>query len=61
MYTDGLVERRDTDLDTRLEVVRAYAEKLSFATPHDLCQQLIAAVRRDGASDDVALVALTLS
>jgi serine phosphatase RsbU (regulator of sigma subunit)/PAS domain-containing protein/anti-sigma regulatory factor (Ser/Thr protein kinase) len=61
MYTDGLVERRDTDIDARLELVRTIAQGLVFGSPHDLCQQLLGAVRRDGSSDDVALVALTLT
>jgi serine phosphatase RsbU (regulator of sigma subunit) len=61
MYTDGLVERRDADLDVGLERVRATAEELLalVSGPEELCSQLIGAVRR-GSSDDVAVVALTL-
>ena len=61
MYTDGLVERRGSDLDDRLELVRSTAAQLTYRSPQDLCNQLIEAVRREGASDDVALLALTLA
>jgi serine phosphatase RsbU (regulator of sigma subunit) len=60
MYTDGLVERRGSDLDTGLELVRATAERLGVDSPHALCHRLIEAVRRGGSSDDVAVVAMTL-
>ena len=60
MYTDGLVERRGSDLDERLELVRSTAAQLHFRSPQHLCNQLIERVRREGASDDVALLALTL-
>jgi PAS domain-containing protein/anti-sigma regulatory factor (Ser/Thr protein kinase) len=60
LYTDGLVERRDADLDSRLELVRSRAESLDAGSPAELCRRLLAAVRRGGSSDDVALLALTL-
>ncbi|MCU1593127.1 MAG: putative sensor protein, partial [Frankiales bacterium] len=60
MYTDGLVERRGAGLDQGLDRVRRTADALQVASPGELCDQLIAAVRTDGSSDDVALVALTL-
>ena len=62
MFTDGLVERRDSDLDDRLELLRASAQALLVGVDHPglLCQRLLAAAAREGSSDDAAALAVTL-
>lgn len=57
-YTDGLVERRDSDIDTGLELLRRAvraeaAEKVTAAVMAEL-------VGRDHAHDDIAVLALVL-
>ncbi|WP_205346953.1 PP2C family protein-serine/threonine phosphatase [Pseudonocardia broussonetiae] len=57
-YTDGLVERRDADIDTGLELLRRAvradaAEKVTAAVMSEL-------VGRDHAHDDIAVLALVL-
>ena len=58
LYTDGLVERRDAPIDTRLEQLRATVQ----TAPADLSAQLelLTATLADGAvrADDIALLAL---
>ena len=58
LYTDGLVERRDAGIDSRLEALRAAME----AAPEDLSEQLAQLTRTladgDVRSDDIALLAL---
>jgi serine phosphatase RsbU (regulator of sigma subunit)/anti-sigma regulatory factor (Ser/Thr protein kinase) len=57
LYTDGLIEVRGESLTDGLERLRAAAEGAS--SPERLCQELVRTlVPRDGAADDVALVAL---
>jgi anti-sigma regulatory factor (Ser/Thr protein kinase) len=61
LYTDGLVERRDTPLETSLAELAASAE--AGAGPiEDLCDQVLSAVlgRREP-PDDVALLAVRLA
>ena len=62
MFTDGLVERRDVDLDERLELLRGSAQELMAAADHPglLCHRLLAAAGREGSSDDAAAIAVTL-
>lgn len=62
MFTDGLVERRGTDLDERLELLRCTAQKLLAGTDHPglLCNRLLAAAAREGLMDDAAAIAVTL-
>jgi anti-anti-sigma factor len=58
LYTDGLVERRDAAIDTRLEMLRAAMER----APGDLgvlLRQLTSELAADGMrTDDIALLAL---
>lgn len=61
MFTDGLVERRDADLDTGMVLVRETAQRLAADSTEGLCDRLLAAVRPAGSSDDVALLAVTLT
>ncbi|MEU7474682.1 GAF domain-containing SpoIIE family protein phosphatase [Lentzea sp. NPDC042327] len=56
LYTDGLVERRDQDLDDGLERLRGVVTPLE---PEELCIQVMATMVGDQpATDDIALVAI---
>jgi phosphoserine phosphatase RsbU/P len=56
LYTDGLVERRNTDLDDQLERLRAVVRPES---PEAVCARVMAAmVGGEPATDDIALVAV---
>lgn len=55
-YTDGLVERRDADIDERLELLRA---TVFPGAPEAVCARVMAAlVGGQPATDDVAIVAV---
>jgi anti-sigma regulatory factor (Ser/Thr protein kinase) len=55
LFTDGLVERPDESLDTRLEeLCRASAAK--DLTPEGLCDRIVTTLLPDGASQDDAAV-----
>ncbi|MFK3980661.1 SpoIIE family protein phosphatase [Micromonospora sp. NPDC050397] len=57
LYTDGLVERRDVDIDQRLEALAASAATVE----HDLdrfCDRLLAELAPPEITDDIAVVAL---
>ncbi|MCW2778415.1 MAG: domain S-box-containing protein [Frankiales bacterium] len=62
MFTDGLVERRGRDMDDMLEELSHTAVRLlgEVGSPDELCARLLATVRRDGGTDDAAVVALRL-
>jgi hypothetical protein len=56
LYADGLIERRDRDLDDGLTALYAAAARLAAAPVDELCDQLLAElVPRP--SDDVCLLA----
>ncbi|WP_432513828.1 PP2C family protein-serine/threonine phosphatase [Kineococcus sp. SYSU DK001] len=57
LYTDGLVERRDDDLDAGTERLRAEASALAGADLADGLDRLLARLRGQ-ADDDVALLAV---
>jgi serine phosphatase RsbU (regulator of sigma subunit) len=57
LYTDGLIERRDRDLDDGLAALHAAAARLSAAPVDDLCDQLLAELVPHP-SDDVCLLAV---
>lgn len=59
LYTDGLVERRDAKADERVEQLRWLVEH-GPDDPEPLCQSLVARMVQPGASDDVAVVAVTI-
>ena len=55
LYTDGLVERRDIDIDERLEVLRATVDELPPDLGADaICAELIDRLADD--TDDVAVI-----
>ena len=60
LYTDGLIERRDGDLDEGMARLRAAATELAGASLDELCDQLIARLVEGRPEDDVALVAIRL-
>ncbi|WP_249522627.1 SpoIIE family protein phosphatase [Modestobacter marinus] len=60
LYTDGLVERRDSDLDAGLERLRDALADLAGLDLEELCDQLLARLLPDDVDDDVALIALRL-
>ncbi|MBE2315897.1 SpoIIE family protein phosphatase [Solirubrobacter sp. CPCC 204708] len=59
-YTDGLVERRDAWAEERTEQLRWLVEH-GPDDPDPLCQSLIERMVQPGATDDVAVVAVTLT
>ncbi len=60
LYTDGLVERRDETLDVGLGRLLSHLAELAAVPPDVLCDALLARLLRDGAEDDVALLAVRL-
>ena len=60
LYTDGLIERRDGDLDEGMDRLRQAATELAGASLDELCDQLIARLVDGRPDDDVALVAIRL-
>jgi PAS domain S-box-containing protein len=60
LYTDGLVERRDQDLDAGTARLRAAAEDLAGEPLDALCDGLVHRLVEGRPDDDVALVALRL-
>jgi serine phosphatase RsbU (regulator of sigma subunit) len=60
LYTDGLIERRDGDLDEGMARLREAATELAGASLDDLCDQLIERLVEGRPEDDVALVAIRL-
>jgi len=57
VFTDGLVERRDSSLTEGLEWLAAAVRELRHLSPGALCDELLARVGA-GSEDDVALLAL---
>jgi len=60
LYTDGLIERRDGDLDEGMDRLREAATELAGASLDELCDQLIDRLVEGRPEDDVALVAIRL-
>jgi len=60
LYTDGLVERRDADLDTGLHRLRTHLAELAHLPLQLLCDELIRRLVDGKPEDDVALVAVRL-
>ncbi|MFF0537933.1 SpoIIE family protein phosphatase [Streptomyces coelicoflavus] len=58
LYTDGLVERRDEDIDVSLERLRRHAIDAARLPLDDFCDALLATVPAADGDDDVAVVAL---
>jgi PAS domain S-box-containing protein len=60
LYTDGLIERRGSDLDDGMERLRAAAAELAAHPLDDLCDEIIERLVDGQPQDDVALVAIRL-
>jgi serine phosphatase RsbU (regulator of sigma subunit) len=60
LYTDGLIERRDADLDTGLQRLRTHLAELADLPLQQLCDELLARLVDGKPEDDVALVAVRL-
>ena len=60
LYTDGLIERRDADLDTGLARLQLHLTELADLPLQQLCDALIERLVDGRPEDDVALVAVRL-
>jgi serine phosphatase RsbU (regulator of sigma subunit) len=60
LYTDGLIERRGSDLDVGTARLQAVLADLAGAELDELCDELLARMLPDAPDDDVALVAVRL-
>ena len=60
LYTDGLIERRDADLDTGLARLRGHLAELAHLPLQQLCDALIERLVDGRPEDDVALVTVRL-
>jgi serine phosphatase RsbU (regulator of sigma subunit) len=60
LYTDGLIERRDADLDSGLDRLQAHLAELADLPLQQLCDELIHRLVDGKPEDDVALVAVRL-
>ncbi|WP_443058892.1 SpoIIE family protein phosphatase [Streptomyces sp. NBC_00388] len=56
LYTDGLVETRDQDIDSRLHALLRHLDAVPDASLEDTCDRLLNALRHPGGHDDVALL-----
>ncbi|SNR90533.1 PAS domain S-box-containing protein [Geodermatophilus saharensis] len=60
LYTDGLVERRTSDLDAGTARLQAVLADLAGRELDELCDELLARMLPDAPDDDVALIAVRL-
>jgi serine phosphatase RsbU (regulator of sigma subunit) len=60
LYTDGLIERRDQDLDVGLDRLQVVVGALVGSPLEKLCDEVLSRMLPHGAEDDVALVAIRL-
>jgi serine phosphatase RsbU (regulator of sigma subunit) len=60
LYSDGLIERRDQDLDHGLDRLQATLADLAGRDLDELCDELLARMLPDRPDDDVAIVAVRL-
>jgi serine phosphatase RsbU (regulator of sigma subunit)/PAS domain-containing protein len=58
LYTDGLVERRDRDLDAGMAELREVVEELAALPLQELCDRLLDRMYLPDTEDDVALLAV---
>ncbi|MGB8650290.1 MAG: SpoIIE family protein phosphatase [Mycobacteriales bacterium] len=62
LYTDGLVEERESPIEEGLEQLRRAAEGEPVRSPEEFCDRVLRALGRDGGhDDDTALLALLLA
>ena len=60
LYSDGLIERRDRDLDEGLAELGAVLTELSGLPLADLCERLLERLVVKGHEDDIAIIAVRL-
>ena len=60
LYTDGLVERRDRDVDTGTEELMAVLREYAGLPLEELCDRVLARLFLPDAEDDVAILAVRL-
>ncbi|MFF3766120.1 SpoIIE family protein phosphatase [Streptomyces sp. NPDC001922] len=56
LYTDGLIEDRDRDIDEGLELLRTALSGHPERTPEDTCDAVLGALMPDRPVDDIALI-----
>ncbi|GLF97865.1 SpoIIE family protein phosphatase [Streptomyces yaizuensis] len=56
LYTDGLVEDRDRDMDEGLTLLRRTVEDHPERTPDEICEAVLAALLPERPRDDIALL-----
>ncbi|MFE4667057.1 SpoIIE family protein phosphatase [Streptomyces sp. NPDC056716] len=56
LYTDGLIEARDRDIDTGMEALRQALENAPDRSPEETCQTVMATMPDTRTKDDVALL-----
>jgi len=61
LYTDGLVERRDRDIDEGTEALMAVVAEVADLPLDELCDRLLERLFLPDAQDDVAVLAVRLS
>ncbi|SDJ45963.1 Serine phosphatase RsbU, regulator of sigma subunit [Frankineae bacterium MT45] len=61
MYTDGLVERRDQDIDDGLEALRAAVDELADRPLDEMLQSIVSTSLAHGHDDDTVILALRLN
>jgi serine phosphatase RsbU (regulator of sigma subunit) len=60
LFTDGLIERRDGDLDSGMQRLRAAVAELAPLPLASFCDELVERLVDSRPEDDVALVAIRL-
>ncbi|RSN03171.1 protein phosphatase, partial [Streptomyces sp. WAC 01325] len=61
LYTDGLIERREEDIDAGLARLTTALAEVSSHTPEQLADALLTRLDvADGAPDDIALIVIRL-
>ncbi|ANZ15598.1 signal transduction histidine kinase regulating citrate/malate metabolism [Streptomyces noursei ATCC 11455] len=56
LYTDGLIEGRDRDIDTGLELLRSTLTGAPDSSPEETCTAVLAAMLPEHPGDDIALL-----
>ncbi|MFI7498199.1 SpoIIE family protein phosphatase [Streptomyces sp. NPDC049687] len=56
LYTDGLVEDRQRDIDTGLELLRSALERSASGTPEEACRSVLDELLPARPNDDIALI-----
>ena len=61
LYTDGLVESRDRDIDQGIDALSAVLAGLDLlASPEQVCEAVLTAMAWEGQGDDIAVLALSI-